>query len=295
LREATDRLRESGSESPRLDAELLLGHVLHIDRTSLIAHPEATVGPGQREGFERALERRFKGEPVAYIRGLKEFYGLALSVDRRALIPRPETELLVELGLDRLRRRLVEAPRPADAPPIAILDVGTGSGAVILAVAVEAQRRGYLREVRLLASEQSSEALSLAVENAALHGLAEIIEFSAGDLLEAPRPVEQVDLLLANLPYIPTAVVPELPVAASFEPRAALDGGEDGLAVIRRLLPQLPAVLAPAGLALLEIGAGQAAALSRAVEELLPGWPVTFHADLAGIDRVAELQRPDSR
>ena len=253
------------------------------------------MGPGQFAAFERALERRCTGEPVAYIRGLKEFYGLALSVDGRALIPRPETELLVELGLDHLRRRLIGAPRPADAPPIAIWDVGTGSGGVIVALAVEARRRGYLREVKLLASDLEREALSLAVENAAVHGVADLIEFSAGDLLDAPRTVEHVDLLLANLPYVPTDVIAQVPVAASFEPRAALDGGEDGLAVIRRLLPQLPAVLAGDGVAMLEIGAGQAEPLIPAVEASLAGWRLEFRADLAGIDRVAVLQPAESR
>jgi release factor glutamine methyltransferase len=290
---ATQRLREAGSESARLDAELLLGHVLHVDRASLLAHPEARVGPRQLAEFEAALERRSAGEPVAYIRGLKEFFGLALAVDRRALIPRPETERLVELALDRLRTVLTARPRPEMAPPLQVWDVGTGSGAVVVALAVESRRRGYGRDVRLIATDESSDALALAVENAVSHGVADMIEFGRADLLghalEAP-----VELIVANLPYIPSAEVPELPVAARFEPAAALDGGADGLAVIRRLLAQLPAALLPGAACLLEIGSSQAQLLEEAAAETLPGWPVHIESDLGGLPRVAVVSRPDA-
>jgi release factor glutamine methyltransferase len=287
--EATARLRDSGSPSPRLDAELLLGHVLGMDRAGLLAHPEVTVPPARAEAFEAALQRRAQGEPVAYIRGLKEFFGLAFSVDRRALIPRPETELLVELGVERVRERLVGSPRPADAAPLRIWDAGTGCGAIAVSVAVECRRRGYEREIAILASDASSEALSLATENAVGHGVADLIQFASADLLDLPD-AAPADVLLANLPYIPSAILPDLPVAASFEPAAALDGGADGLAVIRRLLGQLPAGLAPDGVALLEIGADQADSLAEAVAEQLPGWSVTVHHDLGGLPRAAELR-----
>src|SRR3990170_5382960 len=134
LRAAGQRLRGAGSESARLDAEVLLGHVLGVGRTTLLATPEATVSPAQRAAFQTLLARRASGEPVSYIRGLKEFYGLALSVDRRALIPRPETELLVDLTLARVAQMLTGAPR--DARPVLVWDVGTGSGAICVAVAV---------------------------------------------------------------------------------------------------------------------------------------------------------------
>ena len=265
--------------------------MLGVDRASLLAHPEAPVGTGQIEAFEIALARRVRGEPVAYIRGLKEFYGLALTVDTRALIPRPETELLVDLGLQRLRSLLTEAPRPELSPPLRVWDVGTGSGAVAVALAVEARRRGYGRDVRLLASDTSAQALGLAVENAVVHGVADVIEFRQADLLEEPidGPVE---LVLANLPYIPSADVPRLPVAASFEPAAALDGGPDGLDHIRRLLSRLPAVLAPAGACLLEIGADQGEQVGEVVSGVLTGWSLSSHKDLAGVPRVVELRPP---
>lgn len=290
LREATQTLRGAGSDTPRLDAELLLGHVLGAGRTTLLAEPAAAVSEPQAAAFRALTARRMSGEPVSYIRGLKEFYGLALSVDRRALIPRPETELLVELGIERVRRMLVEQPRPADSGPLLIWDVGTGSGAIAIALAVECRRRGYATDVRLRATDVSPAALSLALENAAAHAVADVIDFALADLTDLPG-APAVDLLLANLPYIPSATVPELPVAASFEPVAALDGGADGLAVIRRLIGQLPAALAPAGMALLEIGDDQPAALRAAVADTLSGWQMAIHDDLGGQPRAAELQR----
>ena len=297
LRGATLRLRDAGSESARLDAELLLGHLLGVGRATLLAEPETTVGRGQQQAFEEFVERRARGEPVAYIRGLKEFYGIALTVDARALIPRPETELLVGLALERLAWLLTAAPRPAGSPPLQIWDVATGSGAICVALAVECRRRGYAADVRLLASDASAEALALAVENAVSHGVADLIVFAVADLTrpdgtDQPTPA---DVLVANLPYIPSDVVPQLPVAASFEPRRALDGGVDGLAVIRRLLDELPTAVRQGGVALVEFGADQEPLLLDAATSALPGWAMTIHPDLAGRPRVAELRPPISR
>jgi release factor glutamine methyltransferase len=289
LNSASDRLREAGSETPRLDAELLLGHVLGIDRAGLIAHPEAPLPEAHQDRLAEALARRVKGEPVAYIRGLKEFYGLAFAVDGRALIPRPETELLVDLVLERLRVGLTAAARPSGSPPMLVWDVGTGSGAVAVSVAVECRRRGYAADVRLLASDVSADAVALATENAVAHGVADVIDFAVADL-HAARAGARVDVLAANLPYIPSAILPTLPVAASFEPAAALDGGDDGLDVIRRLLAELPDALAAGGVALLEIGADQAEAVRDEVDRRLAGWALEVHADLGGLPRVAELR-----
>ena len=297
LRGATLSLREAGSESPRLDAELLLGHVLGVGRATLLAEPESPVGGDHRAAFESLVERRATGEPVAYIRGLKEFYGLALAADGRALIPRPETEVLVELAVERLGWLLTAAPRPAGSRPLLVWDVGTGSGAICVAVAAECRRRGYATDVRLRASDVSADALALATENAVAHGVADVIQFAIADLtrLEDDDRVEPADVLVANLPYIPRDVVPTLPVAASFEPRQALDGGPDGLAVIRRLLAELPSAVAEGGVALIEIGSGQEQLLRDAAADSLPGWQLAMHADLAGNPRVAELQQPGAR
>lgn len=293
LRSATSQLRDSGSETARLDAELLLGHVLRVDRATLVASPEAVVSTPQGDAFAASVARRAKGEPVAYIRGLKEFYGLALTVDSRALIPRPETELLVDLALDRLRYMLTERPRPANSDPLLAWDIGTGSGAIAVAVAVKCRRRGYGPEVRIRATDISADALALATENAVAHGVADSIDLAVADLTDVPE-LKPADLLLANLPYIPTATVPTLPVAASFEPSLALDGGPDGLLPIKRLLGELDRAVAQGGEALLEIGSDQARGIQDAVGSQLPGWRVTIHDDLAGLPRVAELRREDS-
>jgi release factor glutamine methyltransferase len=299
LHSAGQQLAAAGSESPRLDAELLLGHVLGVGRATLLAEPEAAVSPDREALFEGLVLRRASGEPVSYIRGLKEFYGLALSVDKRALIPRPETETLVGRALDVIAARLTGAPRSTDARPFLTWDVGTGSGAICVALAVECRRRGYGRDVAFRATDISADALALATENAVAHGIADAIAFAKADLTDLDDLADvgtdfPADLLVANLPYIPSAVVPELPVAASYEPSIALDGGPDGLTPIRRLLPQLPAALTATGVALLEIGSDQADAVRLAVATILPGWSVEVFADLGGRPRGVALARADA-
>ena len=303
LRAATRRLRKSGSETARLDAELLLAHVLRADRVTLMSAPEVRVNSTAAAAFDGFVARRERGEPVAYIRGRKEFYGLVFTVDPRALIPRPETELLVELGLARLRHLLVSQPRPPNAEPLLVWDVGTGSGAIAVALAVECRRRGYADDVRIRATDVSRDALALATENAVVHDVVDRIEFAVANLTAAVDMTDQdggatdwldnrpADLLVANLPYIPSGVVPTLPVAASFEPLRALDGGVDGLETIRRLIGELPDALTPSGIALLEIGDGQAAALRDAVSSAHVDWDVAVHPDLVGRERVFEMRR----
>jgi release factor glutamine methyltransferase len=291
LRAGVERLRESGSDTPRLDAELLLGHAIGADRTVVIAHPESVVSDGAAARYEDALKRRSTGEPVAYIRGFKEFHGLAFAADRRAMIPRPETEVLVDIAEGVVLDRLTAAPRPAGTPPLRIADVGTGSGTIGIALAVALRRRHAHEDVHILGTDQSSEALELARENAVGHAVADRVRFVEADLLP-PVADPPFDVILANLPYIPTDVVPTLPVAASFEPRSALDGGSDGMDAFRELVERLPGALAPGGIALLEIGSDQAAAVEEIVASRLSGWPTSVHPDLSGAPRVVQIDRP---
>lgn len=287
------RLRTAGSESARLDAELLLASALGVERVTLLAHPDAPVSPAVAAAFERDLARRAAGEPVAYIRGMKEFFGFAFTVDSRALIPRPDTELLVELAVREVVARLAGSARGGPSELVRIVDVGTGCGTIAVSLAATLRRRRCLDGARLTATDRSGEALALARENAVGHGVADAIDFREADLLDEAPDGEAFDVVLANLPYIPSAVVPVLPVAASFEPRVALDGGADGLALIRRLVAALPRALAHGGIALLEIGSEQGRAIADLVAGL-PGpgrWVAEVLPDLAGQPRVVRIER----
>jgi release factor glutamine methyltransferase len=293
------RLREAGSESARLDAEVLLAHALGAERAILLAHPELTVGEEQSARFEGSVERRAAGEPVAYIRGVKEFFGLAFATDGRALIPRPETERLVEAGRAAILTRLTAQGRGRNAAPLRIADIGTGSGAIIVTIAVELRRRNVslTDDVMLLATDSSPAALELARENAVAHAVADVIEFIEADLLPPilPNGGGPLDVVMANLPYVSSDAIAGLPVAASFEPQIALDGGPDGLAVARRLLARLPTVLSEGGVALLEIGADQGDAAPAAVMEVVPGWVASVENDLSGLSRVLRVSREPGR
>lgn len=290
LREGAQRLVVAGSETPRLDAELLLGHAVGVGRTVVLAHPEAPVGANAVRRYRADIERRAKGEPVAYLRGLKEFYGLAFEADPRALIPRPETERVVDLARDEVMRRLGAGTRAPGAPALRVVDVGTGSGAIVVALAVTLRRLGALGAVELLAVDVSTDALELARENAGGHAVADRISFAEADLL--PVEAAGIDVILANLPYVRRDAIAGLPRAASFEPVLALDGGVDGLAVIGRLLDRLPGSLVADGVALLEIGSDQGEAIVGLVADRLPGWRCTVELDLAGLPRVARISRP---
>jgi release factor glutamine methyltransferase len=294
----------AGSETARLDAELLLGFAVGADRTAIVAHRDAPVGIDAAAHFEDAVRRREAGEPVAYIRGIKEFHGLAFVADARALIPRPETETLVDAALAevmaRLGRRSGEAGRGGrgGADPVRVADVGTGGGAiaVALASALRARRVEMGRHVTILATDRSAEALDLARENAVGHATADGMRFVEADLLPPVLPDggALLDVVMANLPYVRSDAIDGLPIATSFEPRAALDGGKDGLAVVRALLERLPEVLAEDGVALFEIGADQGESAPAAVAALLPGWRTSVSADLAGQPRVLRVERPGS-
>jgi release factor glutamine methyltransferase len=212
-------------------------------------------------------------------------------VDGRALIPRPETERLIELAEAEVMRRLGALARAADEPPLRIADVGTGSGAIAVALAVALRRRHALEAVEIVATDVSSDALGLAVENAVGHAVADRIRFEVADLLPVGAP--PFELVLANLPYVRSDAIPGLPRPTSYEPVIALDGGADGLAVIGRLVDRLADVLAASGVALLEIGADQREAIMALVGGRLPGWRCVVELDLAGLPRVARIERSE--
>lgn len=270
LVQAAAQLREQGVETPRLDADLLLAHVLGVNRAALFTWPERRLTPKELTLFRDLVARRAAREPLAYIVGHREFFGLDFSVNPHVLIPRPETELLVEHAL-RLARQF-------DTPPC-IADVGAGSGAIVVALAV------HLPQATLYALDDSSEALALTAENARRHGVAGRIHCLHSDLL-ASLPVP-VDLITANLPYVATGEWEGLaPEIRHFEPRSALDGGPDGLDLIRRLLATAAPHLQPGGAILLEIGASQGVAVTALARQCFPQADVQLYQDYAGLDRL---------
>lgn len=285
--DAAERLRSAGSPTPRLDAELLVSHVFDRERTWLHAHPEAALSDDDVAALDGWIVRRGRGEPIAYIRGYKEWLSMRVATDRRALIPRPETELLAEAAIAEVAARLVR-----DDAPIVAWDVATGSGAVALALALRFRTALKLGRLQLVASDLSPDALELASENLAAHGVSGLVSLAGGDLLEPVSDLAIVpDVLTANLPYVRSDEVDRAEGSHAFEPRTALDGGHDGLDVVRRLVAQLPDRLAADGVALLEVGAGQAAATHVAVGSLPMRAVVSIHPDLAGIDRVVRVAR----
>ena len=287
LNAASERLRRSGSPSPRLDAELLISHAFSRDRAWLHAHPAAELSSEAATALAGWLRRREAGEPIAYIRGFKEWLSLRVRVDERALIPRPETELLAESAIAEIASRLTR-----DGAPILAWDVGTGSGAVALALALRFSSALALGRVRLVASDLSPDALELAAENLAANGVGGLATLVCADLISGTgTPQALPDLVVANLPYVPFAEVASAVGSLRYEPRAALDGGPDGLGLVRALLAQLPERLAAHGVALLEVGSGQASAVRRVIGGLPMRAAVTILPDLAGVDRVVRIAR----
>jgi release factor glutamine methyltransferase len=263
LLSATGALRAAGVGSPRLDAELLLAEATGRERATLIAEPEAPLDGPTARAFGAMVRRRLAREPVAYILGRKGFRQIELEVDSRCLIPRPETELLVELA--------------TEIEPRTVLDVGTGSGAVALAVADEVEG------CEVIATDTSRAALAVASANAERLGLTDRVSFELGTLPATRR----FDLVLANLPYVPSGAWSELaPEITRWEPRSALLAGEDGLEAIRSLVAALadPGATGLRCAAVgLESGEGQADEVSGLLRDA--GFEVRVRADLAGIDR----------
>ena len=271
LRQAR-RLLPQVSDEPELEAELLLRHCLGVDRASLYRLLTAELSEEEQQRFRDLVRRRLIHEPTAYIIGHKEFFGLDFEVTPVAIIPRPETEVLVELAIEAAHKKLL-----ADALPIA--DVGTGSGAIAVALA------SALPEGKITATDTSPEALELAQRNAARHRVDKRIRFLQSDLLDTVP--GRVDVLVANLPYVTTADWKALPPEIKdHEPREGLDGGPDGLRVIERLLEQAPARLSPSGVLLAEIGDMQGRAAKAAARAAFPEAAVKVMPDPSGRERV---------
>lgn len=279
LRAARAELTAAGIEDAWLEAEVLLRHALGLDRAHLLARLQEPLSQAAHASYQSLLRRRLAREPTAYIVGRREFYGLDLKVTPAALIPRPETELLVDVVLSALKAE--DGPQERRL----IADVGTGCGAVAVALAE------HLPAAVLHAIDVSDQALTLARRNAKRHGVDERIRFHRGDLL-GPLP-EPVDAIAANLPYVESAAWETLPPEIrEHEPRAALDGGPTGLREIERLLRQAPDHLRAGGLLAVEIGWDQGERAVSMARERVPKAEVTVKQDLAGLDRILVAHVP---
>ena len=268
VRTVMRQLAEAGVDGPQLEAEILVREAAGLSKEQLLAHPERKLAPEAGRRLERSAARRAAREPLAYILGRAEFYSLTFRVTPAAIVPRPETEILVEETVKRAREIGAKL----------LVDVGTGSGAIAVALAKE------LPEARVVAADVSRAALELTRENCARHGVTERVLLVGSDLLSALR--LEADGIVANLPYVESEVLSQLqPEVRDFEPRVGLDGGYDGLEVIRRGSAQLAAHLSRGGFAALEVGAGQAGEVAN----LLAAGGLTHlevARDYAGIERV---------
>ncbi|MGC4115906.1 MAG: peptide chain release factor N(5)-glutamine methyltransferase [Myxococcales bacterium] len=269
-----DYFKKKGLDAPRLTAELLLAKALGCDRVRLYMDLDRPLNKDELAGYRGLVERRAGGEPTFYLLGSKEFYARPFKVDARVLTPRPETELVTEVALEKL---------PKDATG-AVLDLCTGSGCIGLTIAAE--RPG----MRVVAVDASPDALAVARENAAALGVAARVELLQGDLW-APVAGRTFQLIVSNPPYVETAVIPTLRPEVRREPKMALDGGQDGLDLLRKIVSGAPAHLEASSWLVLEIGEGQGGALMG----LFTGASLTDPAirkDLGGLDRIALARRP---
>lgn len=254
-------------------AQAILAHVTGKGRAWLFVHRDAPLPPDQRERFVALVSRAAKGEPLAYLVGQREFWGLPFAVTPDVLIPRPETETLVEVVLGWARRRA-----PSE---LSVVDVGTGSGAIAIVLALE------LPSAHLTAIEISVEALEVARANTVRHGVADRVTLVQGDLLAGQD--GPFDVIVANLPYINQEELSALEVGR-WEPRVALDGGPDGLKLIRRLLKQAPSRIKSGGLLALEIGYDQGRRVMELCRQAFPAAQVALLPDLAGLDRIVQVE-----
>lgn len=253
IQKSAEFLAKKGVDSPRLQTELLLAHVLKLPRMKLYLDFERQLSAAEADTLRELVKRRGQREPLQHILGTTSFCGLEIAVNRHVLVPRPETELLAEAGWESLSTLKSRCPTA--------LDLGTGSGCLAIALAAKCQ------EARVMATDMSAEAIAVATENAARHGVRDRIEFRCGAGFAAVPADTRFDLITSNPPYIPSAEIASLqPEVREFDPRAALDGGPDGLDFYRLIAEQAPPFLQPQGRLMVEIGDGQAEAVRAILE-----------------------------
>lgn len=276
IQKSAEFLTKKAVDSPRLQAELLLAHVLKLPRMKLYLNFERALTDAETDTFRELIRRRSQREPLQHITGSTSFCGLEMTVNRHVLVPRPETEILAELGW----KWLTERKSSEDVHNVTGLDFGTGSGCIAIAMAAKCPW------AKILALEVSAEALETARQNAAKNAVGERIEFFQGDGFETLTQGIRLDLIISNPPYIPTAEIETLePEVRDYDPRGALDGGTDGLDYYRRFAAEARPLLKPGGKLMLEFGDGQAEAIRKIFEA--QNWIVeAIHADYTQRQRI---------
>ncbi|MCH2513380.1 MAG: peptide chain release factor N(5)-glutamine methyltransferase [Chloroflexi bacterium] len=276
IQDTHKKLESAGIPDARLEAEVLVMNVMRMARQSIFAEQETEVTGQQQAALDEFLERRYSREPLAYILGQREFYGINVVLTPAVLIPRPETEGLVE-------QALFMALMGMESTELTIADVGTGSGAIAINLAI------HLPSAKIYAVDVQDAVLDVAAYNVRVHGVADRVNLAIGDLLDAvPEPV---DLIVANLPYIPTDRIPTLQPEVQQEPVLALDGGPDGLDLVRRLLIQAEDKLNSHGIILLEIDPDQIPVVQELALQHFPEGSTSVEKDLAGMDRILSIHR----
>lgn len=292
LTTAERQLASSATDTPRLDAQLLLATVLKKEKVFLLAHPEYELTPGEEAQFENFLMRRLSNEPIAYITGIREFWGLEFNVSPAVLIPRPETELLVEKGIEIVKRRLAENGTVEKNETIEILDLGTGSGCIPLSLSYELQKTHSTSDfkINITAIDRSAASLSVAEQNARKLGLEDKVRFLESDWFSVLPEEKKYDLILSNPPYVEENS-PDTSLSTKFEPPSALFSGSDGLDDIRFLVQTAPHYLKSGGSFLFEFGFGQEEGIREITKKEVPHFSVQFYEDLSSIPRVCSLQK----
>ena len=264
-------LDAAGIPDSRLEAEVMVMNLMRMPRQDLFSNQENEVAPQEERELAATVERRLTREPLAYILGFREFYGISLMVNSNVLIPRPETEGLVE-------HALFMALMGMETTELVIADVGTGTGAIAINLAI------HLPSARIYAFDYADAVLDVAAYNIRAHNVADRVTLGKGDLLEPLQ--EPVDLIIANLPYIPTSRIPTLQPEVQWEPKAALDGGEDGLDLIRRLLSQASSKVKEQATILMELDPEQVPAVEELAKQRFPQATTSVEQDLARQDRI---------
>jgi release factor glutamine methyltransferase len=285
LQQTHRTIEDYGIPDARLEAEVVVMNVLRMPRQDIFAQQEREITPQQEKGISDILDRRRQREPLAYILGYKEFYGVNLAVNSDVLIPRPETESMVE-------HALFMALMGMETPQLIIADVGTGTGAIAINLAI------HMPAAHIYAIDNSEPALRVAAYNVQSHNVADRITLCYGDLLDAltgvtdqPESPTMLDLIVANLPYIPSQRIPTLQPEVQKEPKEALDGGEDGMEIIRRLFSQAGKYLKETGVILLELDPDQVPAAQELAEKYFPEAETSVEKDLAQLDRFFIVNR----